>query len=76
VKEFEAIRAMVQAFNSTPTGTHLALMHYSYNDYRTTSLFTFVDPQSAAYQTSLIDSFTGQIPFYTGYSDLTLYVIV
>jgi hypothetical protein len=51
-------------------------MHYSYNDYRTTSLFTFADPQSAANQTSLIDAFKGQIPSYTGYSDLSLYVIV
>jgi hypothetical protein len=67
---------MVQAFNPTPTGTHLALMHYSFDDYRTGALFTWADQQSTAYQTNLIDAFTGQIPFYTGYSDLDLYVIV
>ena len=66
----------MQAFNPTPAGTHLALVHYSWNDSRTSPLYTFSDTQSVDSQMNLLNSFNGQIPFYMGISDLALYVIV
>jgi hypothetical protein len=65
---------MLTPFLNRVSGNRVALVHYSYNDNRTSPLFTFADTQTPSNLVGLINNFNLQ--YYTGYSDLDLYVVL